>query len=139
LALSVVLATPARAQHWELTLVSQGDSVYTDLRRIERVAPRVYRAWSRYVYLKPHDAETAAEALVQKEYDCGRGTRRVLSAVFYDADRTVTWESKEPGPSTPATRKKGRRQWSQVCDRVEGGRLAYLVAWIRVTMRGPIS
>jgi hypothetical protein len=130
LVLVVVVARPARAQNWELTLVNRkGDSMYTDLHRIERVAPHVYRAWSKYVFVKPVSHDT--EALVQKEYDCEEGRRRVFSAVFYDADHVVTWESKKPGPWTPVTRQKGRRQWSQVCNRIEGGVLANLISWLK--------
>ena len=72
LVLTVAVATSAEAQHWDLTLVSKGDSMFTDLDRIERVAPHVYRAWSKYVYVKRPSAKSDAKALVQKEYDCRR-------------------------------------------------------------------
>ena len=129
LMLVVVVAQAAQAQNWELTAVIKGDSMFTDLDRIERVAPHVYRAWSKYVYVNPATRDT--EAMVQKEYDCEQGKRRVFSAVFYNADRKVTWESKKPGPWTPVTRQKGRRQWSQVCNRVEGGVMANLIGWLK--------
>jgi hypothetical protein len=136
LALTLILATPAQAQNWQLTLVSKGDSMYTDLEGIERVAPHVYRAWSRYTYVKRANVKTDAEALVQKEYDCRQGTRRVLSAVFYDADRTVTWETNQAGSWTPVTRQKGRRQWTQVCNQVEGGVLWNVISWVKINLRG---
>lgn len=139
LALTVIVATPAHAQNWQLTLISNGDSMYTDLGRIEQVAPHVYRAWSKYVYVKRVNADSDTEALVQKEYDCEQGTRRVFSAVFYNADRAITWESQEPGPWTPVTRKKGQRQWSQVCSGVEGGVLFNLISWLKITLRGSNS
>lgn len=139
LALMIVLATPAHAQNWQLTLITKGDSMYTDLDRIERVAPSVYRAWSKYVYVKRVDMNSDAEALVQKEYDCRQGTRRVLSAVFYNAAGAVTWESKKPGPWTPVTRHKGRRQWLQVCTHVEGGVLSDFISWLKITLRGSTS
>jgi hypothetical protein len=120
LLLLVVISSPAAAQKWELPLANrQGDTMYTDLAGIEQVAPHVYRTRSKYVYAKPVD--NGAEALVQKEYDCEQRKRRVVSAVFYDARRTVTWESKEPGPWTAVTRRKGEKQWAAVCGRVEGG------------------
>lgn len=128
--LVVVLASPAPAQQWELPLVSRGgDTMYTDLAGIERVAPHVYRAQSRYVYAKAVD--NATEALVQKEYDCEQRRRRVFSAVFYDAKRTVTWEAKEPGPWTTVTRRKGEKQWAAVCNRVEGGVWANLISRLK--------
>ena len=140
LVLTVIVATPVQAQHWELTLVTKGDSMYTDLDRIETVAPHVYQAWSKYVYIKRAAPEGGdAEAMVLKEYDCKRGARRVLSAVFYDTTHTVTWESKKSGPWTPVTRHKGRRQWLQVCNRVEGGVLGNLMNWVKITVRGSTS
>jgi hypothetical protein len=134
--LVIMIATPAQAQHWQLTLDSRGDSMYTDLDRIERVAPHVYRAWSKYVYVKRADA---TQALVQKEYDCQQGTRRVLSAAFYNADGAVTWQSKAPGPWTPVTLLKGRRQWQQVCTRVDGLALSDVIRWLKITLRGLTS
>lgn len=139
LLLALVVATPVQAQQWQLTLVSRGDSMYTDLHRIEPIGPHVYRAWSKYVYVKRADPKSDTEALVQKEYDCRQGTRRVLSAVFYSADRAVTWESKQPGPWTPVTRHKGRRQWLQVCTHVEGGVLSDWISWLKITLRGSTS
>jgi len=137
--LLLILTSSAHAQHWQLTLISKGDSMYTDLDRIEQVAPHVYRAWSKYVYLDRAKPNSDAEALVQKEYDCRLGTRRVYSAVFYDAAHAATWESNKPGPWTPVTRKKGQRQWSQVCSRVEGGVLFDIVSWLKITLRGSTS
>src|SRR5918992_2305213 len=107
LLLTIITATPAQAQHWQLTLISKGDSMYTDLDRVERIAPHVYRAWSKYVYVKRVNVNSDTEALVQKEYDCRQGTRRVFSAAFYNAAGAVTWESSKPGPWTPVTRQKG--------------------------------
>jgi hypothetical protein len=128
--LMVVLAAPAPAQQWELPLVSRGgDTMYTDLSRIERVAPHVYRAQSRYLYTKAVD--NATEALVQKEYDCEQRRRRVFSAVFYDAKGAVTWEAKEPGPWTAVTRRKGEKQWEAVCVRAEGGVWANLISRLK--------
>ena len=119
----------AQAQKWELPLVSrQGDTMYTDLTGIQRVAPHVYRAWSKYVYPKPVDKATMA--LVQKDYDCERGMRRVVSAVFYDANHAVTWKSKQPGRWIPVTLLKGRRQWAAVCN-VDEGVLASLISWLK--------
>jgi hypothetical protein len=137
--LVIMIATPAQAQQWQLTLISKGDSMYTDLGRIERVAPHVYRAWSKYVYVKRADVRSDAKALVQKEYDCQQGTRRVVSAVFYNADGAVTWQSKEPGPWTPVTLLKGRRQWQQVCTRVDGLALSDVIRWLKITLRGLTS
>jgi hypothetical protein len=139
IALVLMIATPLQAQQWQLTLISKGDSMYTDLSRIERVAPHVYRAWSRYVYVNRADVHSDATALVQKEYDCGRGTRRVFSAAFYNADSALTWQSKEPGPWTPVTLLKGRRQWQQVCTRVEGMMLSDVIRWLKITLRGSTS
>ena len=139
LALALIVATPAHAQNWQLTLISKGDSMYTDLDRIERVAPHVYRAWSKYVYLKRADINSDTEALVQKEYDCREGTRRVLSAVFSRGGNGVTWESKEPGPWTPVTRHRGGRQWLQVCTHVEPGVLSHVTNWLKITLRGSTS
>ena len=139
LAFTLLAATPAQAQHWQLTVISKGDSMFTDLDRIEQLAPHVYRAWSKYVYVKRIDANSDTEALVQKEYDCRQGTRRVLSAVFYNSRREVTWESSEPGPWTPVTRKKGRGQWLQVCTHVEGGVLYGLISWLKISLRGSTS
>lgn len=136
LALTVIITAPAPAQNWRLTLVDKGDSMYTDLDRIVRVGPHVYRAWSKYVYVNRENVNGDAEALVQKEYDCQQATRRVFSATFYNAAHAVTWESNDPGPWTPVTRKKGQRQWSQVCSRVEGGMLSNLVNWLKITLRG---
>ena len=128
LVLVVIAAAPARAQKWELPLVSRnGDTMYTDLSRIQLVEPHVYRAWSRYVFAKAVD--NGVQALVQKEYDCKQRRRRIVSAVFYDADHAVTWESKKQGKWAPVTRKKGRKQWSAVCNRVEGGLLTSLMSW----------
>jgi hypothetical protein len=130
LLLVAVTAGPALAQKWELPLVSRnGDTMYTDLTRIERVEPHIYRAWSRYVYAKP--ADNGTEALVQKEYDCKQVRRRVVSAVFYDADHAVTWESKEPGAWVPATRNQGRKQWNAVCGEHDPGVLANLMSWLK--------
>jgi len=126
-----IVAGPARSQahKWELPLVSrQGDTMYTDLAGIQRVAPHVYRAWSKYVYPKPVDNATVA--LVQKDYDCEQRMRRVVSAVFYDANNTVTWKSKEPGRWMTITFLKGRRQWAAVC-RVEEGTLASFISWLK--------
>jgi hypothetical protein len=136
LALTIVITTSAHAQNWQLTLISKGDSMYTDLERIEEVGPHVYRAWSKYVYVRRENANSDAEALVQKEYDCRQGTRRVFSAIFYNPDYAVTWESSDPGPWTPVTRKKGLRQWSQVCSHLEGGVFFTLVSWLKITLRG---
>ena len=128
--LVVIVAGSARAQKWELPVVSRGgDTMYTDLAGIKRVAPHVYRAWSKYVYANPVDNEV--EALVQKDYDCEQRTRRVVSAVFYDTRHIVTWESKELGRWTPVTRQKGQRQWSAVCTRAEGGVLANFMIWLK--------
>jgi hypothetical protein len=138
LVLTVIVGTPVQAQHWALTTVSKDHNMYTDLERIDSVAPHVYQAWSKYVYRAPAEGGDA-EGVVLKEYDCKRGTRRVLSAVFYDTAQAVTWESKKPGPSTPVTRHKGRRQWLQVCNRVEGGVLGNLMNWVKITMRGSTS
>jgi hypothetical protein len=91
------------------------------------------------VYVKRIDPNSDTEALVEKEYDCRQGTRRVASAVFYNADRAVTWESKQPGPWTPVTRHKGRRQWLQVCTYVEGGVLSDFISWLKITLRGSTS
>jgi hypothetical protein len=139
LVLTLALAPPAQPQHWQLTLDSSGDSMYTDLHRIERIAPHVYRAWSKYVYVQRADLHSDTEALVQKEYDCRQGTRRVVWAAFYDADGTVTWESKEPGPWTRVTRRKGGGQWLQVCTHVEGGALSNFLSWLKITLRGSNS
>jgi hypothetical protein len=139
LALTFILVTPAQAQKWQLTLTSKGHSMYTDLDGVERVGPHVYRAWSKYVYVERVSVNSDAEALVQKEYDCQQGSRRVLSAVFYDVNGAVTWESKEPGPWTPVTRNKGQRQWSQVCSGVEEGVLFNLISWLKITLRGSTS
>ena len=129
LVLVAVTVGPARAQKWELPLVRpNGDTMYTDLTRIELVEPHIYRAWSRYVYPKPVD--NATEALVQKEYDCKRRSRRVFSAVFYDANHAVTWESKKPGKWVPVTRGYGRKQWNAVCGK-EDGALANLMSWLK--------
>jgi hypothetical protein len=125
-----MVATSAQAQRWQLTTITKGDSMYTDLDRVEQVGPHVYRAWSKYVYLKRQNGNSDALALVQKEYDCRQGSRRVLSAVFYNADHAVTWASKQPGPWTPVTRQRGRRQWLQVCNRVEGGVLSNFTRWL---------
>ena len=130
LVLTGMVATSAQAQRWQLTTITKGDSMYTDLDRVEQVGPHVYRAWSKYVYLKRQNGKSDALALVQKEYDCRQGSRRVLSAVFYNADHAVTWESKQPGPWTPVTRHRGRRQWLQVCNRVEGGVLTNFRRWL---------
>jgi hypothetical protein len=130
LVLTVMVATSAHAQRWQLTTTTKGDSMYTDLDRVEQVSPHVYRAWSKYVYLRRQSGNSDAQALVQKEYDCRQGSRRVLSAVFYNADQAVTWESKQPGPWTPVTRQRGRRQWLQVCNRVEGGVLSNFTRWL---------
>ena len=46
LALTVIVTSSAHAQNWQLTLISKGDSMYTDLDRIEQVGPHIYRAWS---------------------------------------------------------------------------------------------
>src|SRR5215210_4197452 len=135
IAMSVPAQGPAPAQ-WELTLVTKGDSMYTDLSRIERIAPHVYRAWSKYVYVN-RTPKSDTEALVQKEYDCKAASRRVVSAVFYDADRAVTWESKRPGPWTFVTRHKGRREWTQVCHRVERGVLSNFIRQTCVHSRRP--
>lgn len=141
LLLLVVISGRAAAQKWELPLVNrQGDTMYTDLAGIEHVAPHVYRARSKYVYAKPVD--NGAEALVQKEYDCEQRKRRVVSAVFYDARGTVTWESKKPGPWTPVTRRKGEKQWAGVCDRVEGGLWANFISRLKSRLqqlRGVLS
>lgn len=51
----------------------------------------------------------------------------------------VTWKSTEPGPRTPVTRRKGQRQWLQVCSRVEGGLLGNLISWLKITLRGSPS
>jgi hypothetical protein len=139
LALTIIVASPAQAQHWQPTLDSTGDTMYTDLDRIERIAPHVYRAWSKYVYVERVGVNGDTEALVQKEYDCRKGTRRVVSAAFYNADGAVTWESKKPGPWTPVTRHKGRRQWLQVCTHVEGGVLSDFISWLKITLRGSTS
>ena len=139
LALTIITTTSAHAQNWQLTLISKGDSMYTDLDRVEQVGPHVYRAWSKYVYVKRDHANSDAQALVQKEYDCQRGSRRVFSAIFYNAAQTVTWESKDPGPWTPVTRKKGQRQWSQVCSHLEGGVIFGLISWLKITLRGSSS
>jgi hypothetical protein len=125
-----MVATSAQAQRWQLTTITKGDSMYTDLDRVEQVGPHVYRAWSKYVYLKRQNGNSDAQALVQKEYDCRQGNRRVLFAVFYNADHAVTWESKQPGPWTPVTRQRGGRQWLQVCNRVEGGVLSNFTRWL---------
>jgi hypothetical protein len=130
LVLTVSVATSAQAQRWQLTTITKGDSMYTDLDRVEQVGPHVYRAWSKYVYLKRQNGNSDAQALVQKEYDCRQGNRRVLFAVFYNADHAVTWESKQPGPWTPVTRQRGGRQWLQVCNRVEGGVLSNFTRWL---------
>jgi hypothetical protein len=130
LVLTVMVATSAHAQRWQLTTTTKGDSMYTDLDRVEQVSPHVYRAWSKYVYLKRQNGNSDAQALVQKEYDCRQGNRRVLFAVFYNADHAVTWESKQPGPWTPVTRQRGGRQWLQVCNRVEGGVLSNFTRWL---------
>jgi hypothetical protein len=130
LVLTVIVATSAQAQRWQLTTITKGDSMYTDLDRVEQVGPHVYRAWSKYVYLKRQNGNSDAQALVQKEYDCRQGNRRVLFAVFYNADHAVTWESKQPGPWTPVTRQRGGRQWLQVCNRVEGGVLSNFTRWL---------
>jgi hypothetical protein len=130
--LLVVVAGTVQPQKWELPLVSHSDTMYTDLSRIERLAPHVYRAWSRYVYTRP--MERGTEALVQKDYDCEQGRRRVVSAMFYDANHTVTWESKEPGRWIPVTRHKGRRQWEAVCAAAEGGLLTRFLSWLKRTL-----
>ena len=139
LALTLIVATPAQAQHWQLTLTAKGHSMYTDLDRIERIAPNVYRAWSKYVYVNRADVNSDTEALVQKEYDCRQGARRVFSAAFYNAAGAVTWKSNDPGPWTPVTRHKGRRQWLQVCTQVEGGVLSHFISWLKITLRGSTS
>jgi hypothetical protein len=138
LALTLIVATPAEAQNWQLTLSSKGDSMFTDLDRIDRISPHVYRVWSRYVFA-PGAGTSDTEALVEKEYDCQQRSRRVFSAVFYNADRAVTWESKNPGPWIPVTRHRGRGQWLQVCTRVEGRVLSNFISWLKITLRGSTS
>jgi hypothetical protein len=130
LVLGGVVTRPVGAQQWELPVVNwSGDTMYTDLDQIERVAPHVYRAWSKYVYADPK--ENGAEALVQKEYDCEHRMRRVISAVFYDANHTVTWKSKKPGRWMPVTFLKGRRQWTAVCKQAEGRAPASFLTWLK--------
>ena len=124
-----VTAGPAWAQKWELPLVTRnGDTMYTDLTRIDRVGSDVYSAWSRYVYANPVDNGT--EALVRKEYDCKQRSRRIVSAVFYDANHAVTWESNQPGTWVPVSRGYGRKQWNAVCGK-EDGALANFMSWLR--------
>lgn len=118
LMLSLLPAGQEQPRHWELPIVSRnGDTMYTDLAGIERVAPHVYRAWSRYAY--PAGSGGEVEALVQKEYDCLQRRRRILSAAFYDSGHRETWRSQAPGAWIPVTG-KGVRQWAAVCHRVEG-------------------
>jgi hypothetical protein len=56
--------------------------------------------------------------------------------VFYNSERAVTWKSNRPGPWTLITRHKGRREWAQVCHRVEGGVLSNFISWLKITLRG---
>jgi hypothetical protein len=119
-------AQPVRAQVWALPLVNpQGDTMYTQLDAITQVAPNVYRAWSKYVYATPQNGD--AGALVQKDYDCDDGMRRVVFAVFYDINRRKTSRSDHPGQWIPVTRTKGHEQWAAVCARARWGVLADLV------------
>jgi hypothetical protein len=127
--LGLVGAGPAQAQRWQLPLVnSQGDTMYTQVADIVEVAPNVYRAWSKYVYAKPSQGDVGA--LVKKDYDCENGTRRVVFAVYYGADRLTTSRSDRPGRWIPVTREKGYDQWAAVCARARWGELAGLVLWI---------
>ncbi|MDP2764922.1 MAG: hypothetical protein Q8O54_08810 [Brevundimonas sp.] len=86
----------AGAEDWAIMASSRDFTTAVDLSSVAG-PPSATRGWTLRVY-RPRQEPTGIDyALIQREFDCQKGTTRIIASVGYQDDGTVVASSRTPG------------------------------------------